>query len=639
MANKTNRITTILAMKDGTKGALRSAKGGVDGLTNSHKAMKLAAAAAFAAVAAGAVAATRTMVRMTAQMATLGDDMDKLNRRSGLAVESLSEWKYVMERNGSSLDVYEKGIRQLARSMYEAQRGTKTYKDAFVDLGVEWSRDGKLRGVNEVLLEMAERFADLDSEEKKVALSTALLGGRSGTQLLAALRGGREEIIPLLDRVRELNGVMGKDFADASAAFVDAQLDVKTGWESLKRAITFEFIKEGTPFMESLGTALGELSRHIEKNPDIFEDLAGDLAGAATRITADIDAIVTKLDEARESYQNFRQALNDIQNDPVVKTILETLAAGAQMIPKESRGTLAYPDAIKTLIQSINDPQNPINRLMGSSKQKAATTGPIGISPDSIWADLAAPPKKIRAPAASALPGVSAAPVLPLNLSPAPDPAEQFPELFIPGEGVDNSQIMAAIVDQDFGGWLENVKEGLTDVRTATDALKDIGVGFADGFASSIGNSLADAAFYGEDFAETMTDSMRQLAAWATAEMVKLTARIVASKFGIPLPFAQGGMIRAASGLVAGGQPGLDSVPALLMPGEAVVDRATTRGLAQMVDDYRRTQAAGAPSLVVGSGAAIVLNQTFAYPHNHAGAVRGGELGRRMARAIEGRTL
>lgn len=647
MASNTNKITTIIAMKDQTGAAIRSARGGMDGLTQSHKAMKLAAAAAFAAVAAGAVQAVRSMTRMTAQMATLGDDMDKLHRRTGLAVEDLSEWGFVMKRNGSSIEIYEKGVRQLARSMYEGQRGTKTYTDAFNGLGVAWAdADGNLRNVNDVLLDMAERFAALESEEQKVALATALLGSRSGTQLLAALRGGRAEIEPLIELARELNVVMSTEFAAASAAFVDVKGDVEEAWKALKRSITFEFIKVGTPLMEGLGTALGELSKHIENNPDIFEDLAGDLAGAASGIITDAGKVKTALDEILDSYREFKQTLDDVQNHPVTKVVAGTIGAGLQMIPREAWGGLAYPEALTGLVENMNSPDNPINKYLAplvaapaggaSAPPAAATAGPLYTSPDSaVWANLARPPARpaAAAGAAAALPAVGPAPDPYANPQPAPDPAALYPELFVPGEGVDHGALMASLVDQDFGGWLENVVDGLEPVRTALDAMGDAGKRFAEGFAHDIGYSLADAAFYGADFGEAMVDTMRNTAAQAMAEVAAVIAKSALKSFlGLPLPFAQGGALRAAGGLVVGGQPGMDSVPALLMPGEAVVDRSTTRALADFLEVHGRAVSAGAPSADLGGGRPVQVVIQSDVPVNAAGQIR---LARRVEQILD----
>lgn len=650
MGNKTNKVTTILAMKDGTQGAIRSAKGGVDGLTRSHNAMKLAAAAAFAAAAAGAIKATRDMARMTVEMATLGDDMDKLSKRTGLAVESLSEWKYVMERSGSSVDSYEKGIRRLATAMYDARRGSAEYLDIFNELNIGLvNGDGSLRDVNEVLLDFADRMEALASETEKTAYANKLLG-RSGTQMLPALRGGRDAVVPLLERVRELNGVMGKDFADASAAFVDAQLDVKTGWEAMKRAVTAEFIKNATPVLEGLGTALGELSRHIEENPDIFEDLATDIADAASDISTDVGSIITKIDQLRDAYRRFKEEAES----PVTKGLLGVLAAGMEMIPKKSnwavtQGNLAYPEALSSLMRNLNSPNNPLRYLSSASgSPAAASSGPLYTAPGGIWGELAAPPARKKpaatvAPAASAISGDDAM----RNYASAYLSAIQgtttgmdvsglmvqsqglFPA---PGGGLAESPTESLnMVGEALAGLAREANHADSEMSDAERELRDLAEYIPVGFADAIGGGLADAIIYAEDFGEAVSGMFQQLAAQVIAALAKIA---IMKFFGL----AQGGVVKAANGLVVGGQPGMDSVPALLMPGEAVVDRTTTNALAEVVQYHRRAQAAGAPS-PVGSGSASVVNINETWPYNRAGEIRLMKKMGKTQRHAAGRTL
>jgi hypothetical protein len=167
----------------------------------------------------------------------------------------------------------------------------------------------------------------------------------------------------------------------------------------------------------------------------------------------------------------------------------------------------------------------------------------------------------------------------------------------------------------------------------AKRALRDLAEYIPHGFADAIGYGLADAIVYAEDFGDAVSNTFKQLAATVIAELAKIAILKM-------LPFAQGGTpLRAAAGLtVTGGQPGMDSVPALLMPGETVIDRSTTRGLAEFLETDRRIRAAGAPSPVASAGASAV-NFYTEFPHNAAGEVR---LARRMQRAqrrLDGGTI
>ena len=65
-----------------------------------------------------------------------GDELDKMSKRLGISVESLSELKFAAEQSGASLDDIEKGVKKLSSSVFDANNGIKASSDAFRALGL-----------------------------------------------------------------------------------------------------------------------------------------------------------------------------------------------------------------------------------------------------------------------------------------------------------------------------------------------------------------------------------------------------------------------------------------------------------------------------------------------------------------------
>ena len=87
----------------------------------------LAGAAALAGVAVG--------VKLFSSLAKTGDQFDKMSKRLGISVETLSKWKFAAEQSGASIESIEKGMLAFGRQLENAKDGLSTSVDAFDKLG------------------------------------------------------------------------------------------------------------------------------------------------------------------------------------------------------------------------------------------------------------------------------------------------------------------------------------------------------------------------------------------------------------------------------------------------------------------------------------------------------------------------
>ncbi|NTW38214.1 MAG: phage tail tape measure protein, partial [Syntrophobacteraceae bacterium] len=171
----------LIKAKDEAGGVLSGHLKQLDDLTQKHLGLSLKAAAAYAAVAAGIVGATAELYKFADRMAELGDAMDEMSARTGVSVEELSKWSYVLQKDGASVEQFEGATRKLARAMYDASTGGKETAAAFAALGVDITgADGKLVGVGEAMLRVADGLKGTANESERTALMMTLLGRGSG---------------------------------------------------------------------------------------------------------------------------------------------------------------------------------------------------------------------------------------------------------------------------------------------------------------------------------------------------------------------------------------------------------------------------------------------------------------------------
>ncbi|MEW6647822.1 MAG: phage tail tape measure C-terminal domain-containing protein [Pseudomonadota bacterium] len=219
------------------------------------------------------------------------DQMGKLAQKTGITTESLSTLSYVAELNGTNLDALSVGIKSLSTGLSEAAKGSKEYATMFDALGVGvQDASGALRGSEQVLLDVADRFAGMEDGATKTALAVKLFG-ESGMQMIPMLNNGAAAIKAMQEEARKFGVEVSGDAAKASAEFNDNMLRLKTSAEGLGRSLSNSALPSLVTFTDFLvtgdGSKLPEWMRvtsfTLFKLKQEFVDL-GDAIGAGMAI-------------------------------------------------------------------------------------------------------------------------------------------------------------------------------------------------------------------------------------------------------------------------------------------------------------------------------------------------------------------
>ncbi|HPD73512.1 MAG TPA: hypothetical protein PLL30_17195 [Candidatus Krumholzibacteria bacterium] len=249
----TRLVELIMKGKDESQGAFQSLEKSILGVNLQQAKFAVGAAAITAAV----VAASKKLYDFVAAQAAVGDAMQDMSERTGLAVETLSQWAFVVKRGGGELGDFEASIRKLAQSMGDAREGTGEAVDAFARLGIEVGQlvgpSGELRSVDEVLPQIAAGLQNISSKAERVDIVQALFG-RGGTRLLPALENLRE----INAEFDKFGGAMTSQFAEKSAAFGDATDNLKNATDRLKETLAEPFLHPFTSAINALAKAVAD---------------------------------------------------------------------------------------------------------------------------------------------------------------------------------------------------------------------------------------------------------------------------------------------------------------------------------------------------------------------------------------------
>ncbi len=163
---------------------------------------------------------------------SMGDEVAKMAKRTGVSVETLSELRFVASQTGTEFATLENAFRKMQRSIYDAGRGLSTQTDALEDLGLKFKDLDGLSPEDQFKL-LADRISQVEDPTRKAAIAMSLFG-RTGTNLLPMFTSGAKGIEILQAEARRLGLTMSSEDAKAAEEFTDA-LDAL--WKVVKMGV------------------------------------------------------------------------------------------------------------------------------------------------------------------------------------------------------------------------------------------------------------------------------------------------------------------------------------------------------------------------------------------------------------------
>ena len=165
--------------------------------------------------------------------------------------------------------------------MFDTQVNGQEGSAALKALGVSATdAHGQIRPTEAVLLDLAEKFADMPDGADKAALAVKLFG-KEGLAIIPFLNQGREGITALMEEAQRLGLVMSEDVARASEIFNDNLTRLSAIFEGVQRQIGAAIIPILADFTEQVILAQTE---------------TGSFSNELQRITANREATITFLE-------------------------------------------------------------------------------------------------------------------------------------------------------------------------------------------------------------------------------------------------------------------------------------------------------------------------------------------------------
>lgn len=239
---------------------------------------------AFAAAAA--VAGTAAFIKSAIDA---GDQMNALSIKTGVAVETLAQFKGAAELADLPLDSLAKNINKLNTAIIKQDDNGKLLKA----LGVNAKEGG------EAMMQLADVFKDIQDPATRSALAIQLFG-KQGADMLPMLVEGRQGI-------EKLSSKMDTEFAQASDNFNDSMTVAKQAAQNM----AVVGAKSLLPALNDVFGAFSDLSSHKEIFKLFFTSISEVIRVMAAGVMTLIAGIEQTWARARAGYYATKALLTD----------------------------------------------------------------------------------------------------------------------------------------------------------------------------------------------------------------------------------------------------------------------------------------------------------------------------------------
>lgn len=177
-------------------------------------------------------AVSGAMLAMAKETASYGEELELTSQKTGMTTEQISALGVAAQLNQSSMDSMSTGLKLLQKNMEGAASGSPQLVAQFQALGVQFiDSTGKAKPVNDVLLQVAARFAEMPDGAAKTGAALALFG-RSGSDLIPTLNSlGTTGLDPVIEKAKTLGLVMSEQDVQAAS---QAEKSLETMEASMK---------------------------------------------------------------------------------------------------------------------------------------------------------------------------------------------------------------------------------------------------------------------------------------------------------------------------------------------------------------------------------------------------------------------
>lgn len=305
------------------------------------------------AAGAGLTALGAGVVNSSKEVATYGDNIDKMSQKLGLSATAYQEWSYVLGQAGTSIDNMSTGLKTMTNKLDDAKNGSAQNVEMFKKLGLSTEDLNKMNR-EEVFAAVIKGFQGMSDSTERAALANDIFG-KSGQELTPLFNTTSAETQELMNNAKELGFVLSDDMVSASADYSDALDTLQHTMGGLKNNLMGEFLPSITTVMDGLTQIFaGDTDKGLGMINEGVNNLVNGLVKAIPKIANIAGGILETIGKA--IIQNLPMLMKVAQDillklvDFIVDNLPALIEAGMQIILELAKG---ISESLPTLIPRI----------------------------------------------------------------------------------------------------------------------------------------------------------------------------------------------------------------------------------------------------------------------------------------------
>jgi hypothetical protein len=210
------------------------------------------AVTAKVALATGALYAAKSMFFDTAkEIASATMEIEKQSKLVGMSTDEFQRWTFAAKMSDVQQEEFTFGLRLLSKNMEDAAQGTGDASKYFKAMGISVAdAEGHLRPLNDVMGDIATKFASWEEGPRKIAVALALFG-RGGEAIIPMLNRGKTGIEGYWKEAEKLGIILSPDLIRKGAEAEDIFKRIETRWKVGKLELS-GYVLEFGKFLEKI---------------------------------------------------------------------------------------------------------------------------------------------------------------------------------------------------------------------------------------------------------------------------------------------------------------------------------------------------------------------------------------------------
>lgn len=298
--------------------------------------------------------------------ANYGDEILALSKKTGTATDTLGGLVFAFQQGNASQEDLSAGLRGLSKNLELANEGSKQQAAAFNFLGIS-TKDatGHIRPMNDILLDVADRFNTLPDGAEKAALANAIFG-KSGSALIPTLSQGSEEIRKQTELAQRFGAVMGTEAAEAGDRFNDALAETQLAVRGLSFAIGEHLLPILTVLIQDMNEWIAATTNAVKHSALLeltLRALTSPLGAIITHLQTEAEHLKTGADLAFEHSERVKALSGSLTSfADAQKQAADAAALLKKQQEEAARATKEWQKALIELnFERIRDEQNAVN--------------------------------------------------------------------------------------------------------------------------------------------------------------------------------------------------------------------------------------------------------------------------------------